>query len=75
MPKTALDAMSCGKAIVVSDIPQNREGAIHGDEMFFVPPCDIKAISDAINRLLIDQELRHQMDVNSKRTIEEYYTP
>jgi len=75
MPKTTLEAMACGKAIVVSDIPQNREGAVMGDEMLLVNPDDIEAISNAINRLLDNPELRRRLGENAQRTIAEYYTP
>jgi glycosyltransferase involved in cell wall biosynthesis len=75
MPKTTMEAMACGKAIIVSDIPQNREGAIRGDEMLFVNPYDISAIANAINRLLTDHDLRRQLGEKAQRTINEYYTP
>jgi glycosyltransferase involved in cell wall biosynthesis len=75
LPKTTLEAMSCGKAIIASDIPQNREGAIRGDEMILVNPYDVEAISSAINRLFDDSDLRLQLGANARRTIIEYYTP
>jgi len=75
VPMTTLEAMACANAIVVSDIPQNREGAIHGDEMLLVNPYDIKAISNTVNRLLDDPDLRRQLGENAQRTIAEYYTP
>jgi glycosyltransferase involved in cell wall biosynthesis len=75
MPKTTLEAMACGKAIVVSDIPQNREGTFNGDEMLLVNPDNIDAISNAISNLLEDPHLRHQLGENAIRTVDEYYTP
>lgn len=75
LPKTTLEAMSCGKAIVVSDIPQNREGAIRGDEMLFVDPFDINAISSTINMLLDNPRVRQTLGDNARRTVAEYYAP
>lgn len=75
LPKTILEAMSCGKAIVASDIPQNREGAKRGDEVIFVDPYDVEAIAKAINDLLGDPELRRKMGGNARRTVMEYHTP
>jgi len=75
MPKTTIEAMSCGKPIIVSNIPQNKEGAIYGDEMIFVDPYDIKVISGTVNRLLDNSRLRNQLGKNARRTIAEYYTP
>jgi glycosyltransferase involved in cell wall biosynthesis len=75
MPKTTMEAMACGKSIIVSDMPQNREGAIYGDEMIFVNPNDLDAIAGAVNLLLDYPNLRKILGENALRTINEYYTP
>ena len=75
MPKTTLDAMSCRKAIVVSNIPQNREGTARGDEMLLVDPDDIVNISKSIMQLVDDPGLRQHLGENARRTIDEYHTP
>lgn len=75
LPATILQAMSCGRAIVASSIPQNREGAKRGDEMIFVDPYNTDGIADAISRLLSDLDLRKRLGENARRTIAEYYTP
>lgn len=75
LPKTTLEAMSCGRAIVVSDIPQNREGAIRGDEMLIINPYNVEAVASTLNQLLTDPELRRQLGENARRTITDCYTP
>jgi glycosyltransferase involved in cell wall biosynthesis len=75
LPKTILEAMSCGKAVVASSIPQNREGAKRGDEVIFVDPYDVDAISNAINKLLDNPELRQRVGENARQTVIEYYAP
>jgi len=68
-----IEAMSCGKAAVASDIPQNREVAKHGDEVIFVNPNNTQDIAGAINRLLDDSELRRILGQNARRTVLEYF--
>jgi len=75
MPKTTMEAMACGKAIIVSDIPQNREGAVKGDEMLFVNPDDVVAISNTVSQLLENADLRKKLGGNARRTVAEYFTP
>jgi glycosyltransferase involved in cell wall biosynthesis len=73
LPSTLLEAMSCGRAVVTSSIPQNKEAAVHGDEAIFVNPYDTRAIAEAIVLLLDNQELRTKMGKNARRTILELF--
>jgi glycosyltransferase involved in cell wall biosynthesis len=73
LPSTLLEAMSCGRAVVASSIPQNREVAVEGDEAIFVDPYDTRAIAEATVRLLDNRELRTRMGRNARRTILEFF--
>lgn len=53
---SALEAALAGCALVLGDIPYQRE--VWGNAAIFVPPRDPKALADAINRLSADQFLR-----------------
>jgi glycosyltransferase involved in cell wall biosynthesis len=68
-----LEAMSCGRAIVASDIPENREVAIYGDEMVFVDVNDIDELSSAVNALLRDPDRRKRLGECARRTALEFY--
>jgi glycosyltransferase involved in cell wall biosynthesis len=70
---TLLEAMACGKAFVVSDIPQNREVAKTGDEGYFVDPRDAEATADAIMRLLGDPLLRATRGQRARETALRYF--
>jgi glycosyltransferase involved in cell wall biosynthesis len=72
-PLALLEAMSSGKAIVASSIPQNRELAIHGDEMLYVNPNDIDALSRTILAILEDKSLKVKLGKNARRTVVEFY--
>jgi len=55
-----LEAMSCGRAIVASDLPSNREWITDGDNGFVVPPRDVQALTDKTVDLLADGDLRQR---------------
>ncbi len=69
LPKSLLEAASCGRAIVASDMPGCREivrprrpGEEPGDETgLLVPPGDVTALSQAIAALARDPERRRAM--------------
>jgi glycosyltransferase involved in cell wall biosynthesis len=75
LPKTILEAMSCGRAVIAADIPQNREGARRGDEIVFVDPYDTGAIAAAVNRLLDDPALRQRLGENAHQSTLKYHAP
>jgi glycosyltransferase involved in cell wall biosynthesis len=55
-PLAPLEAMACGLALVVTDIPGVAERLTHGVNALIIPPRDQQAIQDAIQRLIDDQE-------------------
>ena len=56
-PQSVLEAMACGAAPVVSDLPSLRGWVRHEREGLVVPVCDAAALADAILRLLGDEGL------------------
>lgn len=70
-PLSVLEAMACGAAPVLSDLPSLREWVQDGQEGLFVPVGDVAALGQAIVRLLQDEALRHQIQVNSQHLIRE----
>lgn len=57
----ACEAMACGAALVASAIPVREEYAEEGREALLVPPGDPAATAAAVQRLLRDETLRHDM--------------
>jgi glycosyltransferase involved in cell wall biosynthesis len=55
-----LEAMACGKAIVASDLPSNREWIVHGETGFIVPPRDAGALAACALDLLGDEAMRRR---------------
>lgn len=68
-----LEAMSCGKAIIASSIPQNQEILQSGNEFIIVPPTDTNALSKEILKLLNDEKLRKKLGENSRKTVIDHF--
>jgi len=61
VPKSLLEAASCGRPIVASDMPGCREVVAPGETGLLVPPHDVAALADAIATLARDPGLRRRM--------------
>jgi glycosyltransferase involved in cell wall biosynthesis len=57
-PKALLEAMSCGAACVVSTCEGNRSVIEAGKTALVHEPSDVRALADAIERILTDPSLR-----------------
>jgi glycosyltransferase involved in cell wall biosynthesis len=68
-----LEAMSCGKACLASDIPNNRVAAQEGDEVLFVDPADTEAVASAINGLLDEPSRRVDLGRRARRTVMRHF--
>jgi glycosyltransferase involved in cell wall biosynthesis len=68
-PQSVLEAMACGVAPVLSDVPSLHEWVQDEREGLYVPVGDPKAISAAVVRLLRDDALRHQLRANGLELI------
>jgi glycosyltransferase involved in cell wall biosynthesis len=73
LPLTLLQAMSSGRAIVASAIPQNMEVAKQGDEIIFVNPLNVEEISNAIAHLLSDEPEMKKLGKKARRTALRYF--
>lgn len=56
MPRTVLEAMAMGRAVITTDVPGCRETVVDGWNGLLVPARDSAALADACRRLAGDQE-------------------
>jgi len=70
LPKVLLEAASCGRAIVATDVPGCREIVRHNENGLLVPPHDPKALADALKVLVEDAELRAKMGARGREIVE-----
>jgi glycosyltransferase involved in cell wall biosynthesis len=68
-PQSVLEAIACGAALVLSDVPSLHEWVRDGREGLFVPVGDVGAIASAIVRLLKDASLRSELQANGLELI------
>jgi polysaccharide biosynthesis protein PelF len=66
-PYSVLEAMSCGKAVVATDVGGVRE-ALETNGVL-VPPRDPEALANEVRRLLDDPGLRRQLGAKARATI------
>jgi glycosyltransferase involved in cell wall biosynthesis len=73
MPRTVLEAMAIGRAIVTTDVPGCRETLVEGDNGFLVPARDVGALASAMQRFITQPELAITMGARSREIAEQRF--
>lgn len=61
LPRTILEAMSCGRAVITTDWPGCRDAVTDGENGFLVEPKNSSALAERMLTLAIDRELLEKM--------------
>lgn len=69
-----LEAMRSGMAIVATTVGGNTESLTDGVEGIMVPPADVCALADAIERLLVNSDARAQFGLAARKRFEKEFT-
>ena len=72
-PRTNLEAMAMGRAIITTDAPGCRETVVDGDNGFLVPVKSADALAQAMLRFVQDPGLAARMGLRSRQLAEEKY--
>ena len=72
-PRTVLEAMAMGRAVITTDAPGCRETVVDGDNGFLVSIKDADALAQAMLRFIEHPELITQMGQRSRAIAEEKY--
>lgn len=72
-PRTVLEAMAVGRAIITTDAPGCRETVVDGDNGFLVPVRSTNALIDAMMRFVRDPRLMQSMGGRSRAIAEDKY--
>jgi len=72
-PRSVLEAMAMGRAIVTTDTAGCRETVTDGVNGFLVPVRDADALYSAMKRFVADPALAARMGAQSRRIAEERY--
>lgn len=70
MPKVLIEAASCGRPLVTTDVPGCREVARHGENGLLVPARDSGALAIALKWLLVDPDLRARLGREGRKLVE-----
>jgi glycosyltransferase involved in cell wall biosynthesis len=73
LPRTLLEAMAVGRALITTDLPGCREPVRDGRNGLLVPPRDVDALCDAMEQFLLDPSLAAAMGESSRYLAEEIF--
>lgn len=74
MPIALLEAMSCAKPVIGSDISGINDIIVHGENGFLVPPRNPEALAKTIMMLLEDKDTRRKIGQNARKLVMEKYS-
>ncbi|MQX54380.1 glycosyltransferase family 4 protein [Alcanivorax sediminis] len=72
-PRTVLEAMAMGRAVITTDAPGCRETVVDGDNGYLVPVQDVAALADAMMKLIENPDRVVSMGGRSRQIAEEKY--
>ena len=72
-PRTVLEAMAMGRAVVTTDAPGCRETVVEGDNGFLVPVQDASALAESMMTLVESPDMVAAMGARSRQIAEEKY--
>jgi glycosyltransferase involved in cell wall biosynthesis len=72
-PRTVLEAMAMGRAVITTDAPGCRETVVDGDNGFLVPVKTVDALADAMARFINDPDLAFRMGQRGRQLAEDKY--
>ncbi len=74
LPKVLIEAASCARAIVTTDVPGCREIVVHGRNGLIVPPRAAAPLAEAIMELLSQPERRAAMGAAGRRMVVDQFS-
>jgi glycosyltransferase involved in cell wall biosynthesis len=74
MPLSVLEAMSSGLPVVATDVGDVARAVADGETGFVIAPHAPTAVADALEKLLVDADLRHRMGEAGRRRVRERFS-
>jgi len=72
-PRTVLEAMAMGRAVITTDVPGCRQTVVDGDNGFLVPAKSVDALVEAMERFIADPPLAARMGARSRQIAEDKF--
>lgn len=73
LPRTILEAMAVGRAVIATDMPGCRDAITDGENGFLVKPRDAGSLAEAMEKLIADEPLLRAMADRSRQLAENVY--
>ena len=70
---SVIEAAACEKPVVVTDVGGLREIVEEGKTGYRIPVNDVNATVSAIEKLILNPELRKTMGINGRKKVEQHY--
>jgi len=74
LPRTILEAMAVGRAVITTDMPGCREPVEAGRNGFIVPPRNARALADSMLHFVHDNHRALRFGAAARRTAEERFS-
>lgn len=74
MPRAMLEAASCARPLIVTDVPGCRHFVRDGEEGYVVPPEDPAALAGAITKMVENENLRLKMGKAARQHVLKGFT-
>lgn len=74
LPKSLIEANAIGRPIITSNSVGCKETVIDGYNGFLIQPKDVDALTEKLDLLLSDKELRVKMGKNARKYAEDYFS-
>ncbi len=74
LPKSLIEANAIGRPIITSNSVGCKETVIDGYNGFLIQPKDVDALTEKLDLLISDKELRVKMGMNARKYAEEYFS-
>lgn len=73
IPQSLVEALACGRPVVTTDVPGCHDVVRDGDNGLLVPARSTEPLADALERLVLDPELRARMGRRGRQIAEDEY--
>lgn len=74
LPKSLIEACAVGRPIITTDSVGCRDTVINGFNGYLIPKKDSQALADKLEILLLNENLRIQMGLNSRSYANDYFS-
>lgn len=74
LARVLIEAAACGRAVVTTDVPGCRDAIVSDETGLLVPPHDAQLLADALQKLILNGTLRHQMGHKGRRYVVERFS-